>query len=62
MATSQTSLMTAEDLLAMPKDDLFHELVRGELITITFWVRRVTIPSRNKAFAHKKMELPARFI
>lgn len=34
MATSQTKLMTAEDLLAMPKDDLFHELVRGELITM----------------------------
>lgn len=26
--------MTAEDLLAMPKDDLLHELVRGELRTM----------------------------
>jgi Uma2 family endonuclease len=34
MATTQTKLMTAEDLLAMPKDDLFHELLRGELITM----------------------------
>ena len=33
MATT-TGLMTAADLLAMPSDDLHHELVKGELTTM----------------------------
>ena len=33
MATT-TRLMTADELLAMPKDDCRHELVKGELITM----------------------------
>ena len=32
MATTQTNLMTAEELLAMPDDGYRYELVRGELI------------------------------
>ena len=36
MATTATTtrLMTADELLAMPKDDCRHELVKGELITM----------------------------
>ena len=36
MATTatKTRLMTADELLAMPKDDCRHELVKGELITM----------------------------
>src|SRR5215212_4140336 len=35
MSTTTTHLMTAEDLLNMPDDDMRHELVKGELLTMT---------------------------
>ena len=34
MSTTTTHLMTAEDLLNLPDDDLRHELVKGELLTM----------------------------
>ena len=35
MSTTTTHLMTAEDLLNMPDDGYRHELVKGELLTMT---------------------------
>ena len=35
MSTTTTHLMTAEDLLKMPDDGNRHELVKGELLTMT---------------------------
>ena len=35
MSTTTTHLMTAEDLANMPDDDLRHELIKGELLTMT---------------------------
>jgi Uma2 family endonuclease len=35
MARSATSRMTAEELLALPDDNMRHELIRGELTTMT---------------------------
>jgi Uma2 family endonuclease len=35
MARSATSRMTAEELLALPDDHMRHELIRGELTTMT---------------------------
>lgn len=34
MSATSTALMTAEELLQLPDDDLRHELINGELITI----------------------------
>jgi len=34
MSTTSTALMTAEELLQLPDDDLRHELINGELITM----------------------------
>src|SRR5688572_25869429 len=34
MSTTTTHLMTAEDLLNMPDDDLRHELIKGKLLTM----------------------------
>ena len=34
MSTTSTALMTAEELMQLPDDDLRHELVNGELITM----------------------------
>lgn len=34
MSTTPTALMTAEELLQLPDDDLRHELINGELITM----------------------------
>lgn len=34
MSTTSTALMTAEELLNLPDDDLRHELINGELITM----------------------------
>ena len=34
MSTTSTALMTAEELMQLPDDDLRHELINGELITM----------------------------
>lgn len=34
MSTTSTALMTAEELMNLPDDDLRHELINGELITM----------------------------
>lgn len=34
MSTTSTALMTAEELMQIPDDDLRHELINGELITM----------------------------
>lgn len=34
MGTTSTALMTAEELMQLPDDDLRHELINGELITM----------------------------
>lgn len=34
MSTTSTALMTAEELMDLPDDDLRHELINGELITM----------------------------
>jgi len=34
MSTTSTALMTAEELMELPDDDLRHELINGELITM----------------------------
>lgn len=34
MSTTSTALMTAEELMQLPHDDLRHELINGELITM----------------------------
>ena len=34
MSTSSTALMTAEELMNLPDDDMRHELINGELITM----------------------------
>jgi len=34
MSTTSTALMTAEELLQLPDDDVRHELINGELITM----------------------------
>jgi len=34
MSTTSTALMTAEELMELPEDDLRHELINGELITM----------------------------
>ena len=34
MSTTPTALMTAEELMDLPDDDLRHELINGELITM----------------------------
>lgn len=34
MSTTSTALITAEELLQLPDDDLRHELINGELITM----------------------------
>lgn len=34
MSTTSTALMTAEELLSLPDDDLRHELINGELIAM----------------------------
>ena len=34
MSTTSTALMTAEDLMNLPDDDLRHELINGELIAM----------------------------
>lgn len=34
MSATSTALMTAEELLQLPDDDLRHELINGELITM----------------------------
>ena len=34
MSTTSTALMTAEELMQLPDDDLRHELIDGELITM----------------------------
>ena len=33
MSTTSTALITAEELMQFPDDDLRHELINGELIT-----------------------------
>ena len=35
MSTTTTHLVTAEDLLNMPDDDFRHELIKGELLTMS---------------------------
>lgn len=35
MSSTSTALMTAEELMQLPDDDLRHELINGELITMT---------------------------
>src|SRR5919106_3621178 len=34
MSATSTALMTAEELMELPDDDLRHELINGELITM----------------------------
>jgi Uma2 family endonuclease len=34
MSATSTALMTAEELMQLPDDDLRHELINGELITM----------------------------
>jgi Uma2 family endonuclease len=34
MSTTQTHLMTAEELIQLPDDSLCHELIKGELLTM----------------------------
>ena len=34
MSTTSTALMTAEELMQLPDDDLRHELINGELVTM----------------------------
>jgi len=34
MSTTSTALMTAEELMNLPDDDLRHELINGELVTV----------------------------
>jgi len=34
MSTTQTHLMTAEELLRLPDDSMCHELIKGELLTM----------------------------
>ena len=35
MSTTSTALMTAEEFMNLPDDDLRHELINGELITMS---------------------------
>ena len=35
MSTTSTALMTAEELMNLPDDDMRHELINGELITMS---------------------------